>query len=167
MVVISSVILIGTTLVLTIPHSIGSSCDEVAHPEVTCNDQDNTTAAWVPPLFNADLIYGWAMDPRHFVPADAVSPLNTFCQVVFVMMSLGSLVLSILTLNDRNQLDAYSVLFSQGVGTLLYAFFGECLFPFPVVVVLCSVRKQIIELSLFSSCCLQMPASGNPWSIQT
>ena len=90
----------------------------------------NSTTAWTPPFFNADLIYGWPIDPRHFNASQATAEdgsRGTFVitQIILVVLSMTCPVVSVLLMANKHTLDPPRVLFCQGFGALLYCLVGK------------------------------------------
>jgi len=127
---ISTALLIAGCFMLSWPPSCMPD-DEPCHYDWRRNrigdDNDSSGPSsnpkWFPPLFNADLIYGWPLDPRHFDPHSDQASRGSWLvmtQIVLVILSLACPILSVILLANRETIDTSKVVLSQGVGALIY-----------------------------------------------
>jgi len=153
---ISTILLIASCFMLTWPpasHSVAarhcktSSADsEAAAAATDCHSPElngSTAAAaaaaaspssWLPPFYNADLIYGWPIDPLVLDTNNLGQEVNddddvedggsgvsqVLTQVVLVVLSMACPVISVILMANRSSLDASKVVFCQGLGALAY-----------------------------------------------
>ena len=132
---ISTALLIAGCFMLSWPPSCMPD-DASCHYDWRQEDRpgtNSTSPKWFAPLFNADLIYGWPLDPRNGDErgeAGATAAASVLTQVVLVVIALACPVLSVILLANRDTLDTSKVVLSQGMGALVYCLVGEFTFVF-------------------------------------
>ena len=124
---ISTALLIAGCFMLSWPPSCMPD-DASCHYDWRQERTNNSSPKWYPPLFNADLIYGWPLDLRngeiHGEP-EVAGAGAVVTQVVLVVIALACPLMSVILLANRDTLDTSKVVLSQGLGALVYCLVGE------------------------------------------